>query len=232
MNRLTLTLTFALATTALACGSDDTNLIGAGGGAEGGADEGGASMGGAAEGGSGGMIGEGGMGGSPTGSPTGTPTGSGGSDLPCAPTGPWESGWETLESDFIALVNQRRQAGGTCGNQTFGPMDAVTLDTTLRDVARAHVQDMGTGDYFAWTAPNGGSWLSQPSACAYAGTPVGGGITVGHADAQAAFDALIGDQTVCEQVHATATSIGVGHYFSETASFGHYWNFIMGNDGT
>jgi uncharacterized protein YkwD len=187
-----------------ACGSDDSSLTGAGGSAAGGGNVGGAG-------------GVGGVGGAATGTPTGTPAGTpagtatGSTEgLPCAPAAVWEMAWETLETNLIDLVNQRRQMGGTCGSQTFGSLPTLAVDPLLRDVARAHAEHMSVEDYVGFSAPDGGNWLSQVGACG--GTFVAGASTKGQTTAQAMFDAIIQDEPTCQGLHGPGTVIGVGHH--------------------
>ena len=204
---------------ALACEPADGDLLGSGG--AGGSGHGGASQGG---------MGAGGDGGS-TSSTSSTTSGSGGhtsSDLPCAPTASWEAAWTTFEDELIDAINARREAGGQCGSQTMPPTNALTLSTTLRDIARAHAEDMSVNDYIGYSSPDG-EWLMQPEACGFGGPAAAQNIGNGHTSASAALDALVGYEATCLNLHVAANVVGVGYYADPNATYPSYWAVYLGN---
>ncbi len=188
----------------------------------------GASGGGVAQGGDGGTGGDGGMGGD--GGTGGDGAGGASMDaLPCAPTTAWEAAWETLEDDFVALVNARRAAGGTCGGVAMPPRGAVAVHPGLRDVARAHAEHMAVHGYLGFDAPNGADWTLQPERCVL-GAPHGGqSLAAGQTTAQALFDGLVAAEGTCVELHAAGDSIGVGHHAEPSATLATRWVFYIGH---
>lgn len=75
--------------------------------------------------------------------------------LDCTNDATWPTGWREFEDMVIALVNQRRAAGATCGTTYHPPVGALAFDPLIRIAARCHSLDMATRDYFAHLSPEG-----------------------------------------------------------------------------
>lgn len=154
----TLSYLFACAL-AWACSADiDDDASGTGGEAD--PPSSGASGGGEAVPGSGGTnpgSGGDGTGNMETGGTGGQP-GSGGLDgggddvpdsLSCADVADWPADWVAREEEILALVNQYRAAGATCGGNARPPAEPLTMDPVLRCAARLHSMDMAERDFFS-----------------------------------------------------------------------------------
>jgi uncharacterized protein YkwD len=132
---------------------------GTGGTAEGGTP----STGGAATGGTAGGMATGGTAGS-AGSAGGSAgasgsASSGSDDVPdtpeCAAAADWPAEWVAWEEQVLALVNQERAEGNTCGGAYYGPAAALVMNPILRCSARLHSLDMLQRDFFSHTNPDG-----------------------------------------------------------------------------
>lgn len=225
MIRTTLTMLAIVGLGIPACGSESDLPLGTGGSGD--SPQGGGGIGGQGGTVAGGTGSTGGSGGTATGTASGTPTGGG---EECGPIGVWDPAWEAIENELIDLINARRLAGGTCGNQTMPPTNEVALNGLLRSVARAHAEDMGTKDYIAFTSPDGVDWFMQPAACGFGSFPTAQEITAGQTTAQMAFDAVVGaSDTNCTNLHAPADFIGVAYYESAASQNGTHWSLYLGS---
>ncbi len=77
------------------------------------------------------------------------------------------------EIEVVALVNQRRAAGATCGGTTYGPAPALVVNAALRAAARAHSEDMATYNYFSHTSYDGRTFSQRMSTAGYRAPPRG-----------------------------------------------------------
>ena len=81
---------------------------------------------------------------------------------------------DAFEGEVIALVNQHRAAGASCGGNPYPAVDPLSLDTNLRAAARAHSADMGTNGYFSHTSQDGTTFSQRIWNLGYSGGfPVG-----------------------------------------------------------
>ncbi|HSC87747.1 MAG TPA: CAP domain-containing protein, partial [Polyangiaceae bacterium] len=124
-----------------------------GGASSGGAGYGGAASGGAASGGqsSGGTNGTGGT------SPAEPEVPD---NAACAAVSDWPSARSEEEEQVLALVNQRRASGASCGGTAMPAVAPLTMDPYLRCAARLHSLDMAQRDYFSHA-----TWNESATTC-------------------------------------------------------------------
>lgn len=60
-----------------------------------------------------------------------------------------------LRERVLALVNQARTRGHTCGREYFGPTDPLSTSGPLQSAATAHARDMARHGYFEHRARDG-----------------------------------------------------------------------------
>jgi uncharacterized protein YkwD len=94
--------------------------------------------------------------GSTTDSNDGDPVG----DVPdtphCQPVADWDPSWAKLEEDALALVNQHRAQGASCGGAgSFGSAPPLIMEPRLRCAARRHAKDMHERNFFDHVNPSG-----------------------------------------------------------------------------
>lgn len=125
---------------------------------------------------------------------------------------------------MMTLVNQLRAAGATCGGTAYPPVPAVTLDTRLRDSARAHALDMGQNGYFAHNSQDGRTPFQRMADAGYSGAPVSENIAAGNGTAQATFSQWVGSAGHCaNMMSANANELGVGYANVGGSPYTHYW---------
>lgn len=127
-----------------------------------------------------------GGGGSDAGSaPVTTPTTPTAPTAPTTPTQPTAGTRLTcnltnFQSDMLAAVNARRQAGATCGaNGNFPPAPALTWNAQLTQAAAAHSDDMVAGNFFSHTGSNGSTLGTRATAAGYSWNALGENIAAG-----------------------------------------------------
>ena len=74
---------------------------------------------------------------------------------PPAPNPPAPNPGGGVERDILALVNNVRRSGYTCGSRRFAPTSPLTLDTRLNRAARKHSEDMRAAKNMSHTTPQG-----------------------------------------------------------------------------
>lgn len=149
----------------------------------------------------------------PTPSPAPPPT-------PSAPAG----NVTALENEVVALVNQQRAQGASCGLRgTMPPVGPVTIHETLRRVARAHSEDMQTRRFFAHINPDGLAPADRIRNAGYNASGSGENIAVGTPTARSVMDMWMQSPDHCFNImFAQWTRIGVGF-----APPSNYWTQIF-----
>jgi len=125
----------------------------------------------------------------------------------------------------LALVNQTRAAGTTCTGVAMPPVSALTMSSVLRQVARAHAEDMATNDFFAHKNLSGQSPADRVTAAGYDWSAVGENIAGGKSTAEETMQQwLTSTEGHCENIMSDKyTEIGVGYAYSETHQYKYLW---------
>ncbi len=111
-----------------------------------------------------------------------------------------------LEQQMVDLVNQERTSRG---------LNALRVDTTLKDMARAHSLDMIQRRYFSHYTPEGGSVADRADAAGLAYRIVGENLALAP-DLASAHDGLMQSQGHRENIlRPDYTRIGIGIYREE-----------------
>ena len=79
------------------------------------------------------------------------------SSTACAAVADWPNDQAAKEEEVLALVNQHRSDGATCGGQGKPTVPPLTMDPYLRCAARLHSRDMADRDFFSHATWNGSS---------------------------------------------------------------------------
>ena len=131
---------------------------------------------------------------------------------------------------MLAIVNQRRASGATCGGTAYPPVPALALNTALRDAARGHSADMAANNYFSHTSLNGATFAQRIFQAGYSGAyPIGENIAAGQSSPQAAVDAWMQSTGHCQSIMNSAFRvIGIGYAFTSSSTYRHYWTQNFG----
>lgn len=133
------------------------------------------------------------------------------------------SGGPGLECEVLALVNQMRAAGATCGGKSMPPAPALEMHATLRQVARSHAEDMAKNDYFSHTSLDGRSPFERMKDAGYQYSSAAENIAAGSATADAVMAQWTSSGLHCENIMTGGFQhIGVG-YAPSTGKYAHVW---------
>lgn len=136
----------------------------------------------------------------------------------------WTATWAQFEADVLTKVNQKRAAGAVCGGVTKAKVAALTLDTKLRCAARKHSKDMGVKNFFSHTGSNGSAFSQRITSASYVWTGAGENIAAGQTTPTAVVDSWMKSTGHCNNImNGTFKHLGVGYYYSSTATYKHYW---------
>jgi uncharacterized protein YkwD len=147
--------------------------------------------------------------------------GSGGADPSCASPG---TPGEALECEILALVNQTRAQGATCGGQAMPAVGPLEMHPILRGTARAHAEDMAAKNYFSHDSQDGRSPFDRMQQAGYQFTAAGENIAAGSSTAQATMGQWMGSDGHCKNIlGGQYVHIGVGYAYNDAHDFGHLW---------
>ncbi len=149
--------------------------------------------------------------------------------LECTADGSWPANWAALEEQALAIVNQQRASGASCGGDAYRPAQALSMNSELREAARCHSLDMATQNYFAHESLDGRSPWGRIAAAGYRGSPAGENIAAGYPDARAVVNGLMGSPGHCRNImQASSNEVGIGFANSSTGAYHSYWTQDFG----
>lgn len=136
-------------------------------------------------------------------------------------------GASSAEAAVFVLTNQARAVARTCGGKAMPAVPALTWNSTLAGVARAHSADMATHGYFAHNSQDGTDPGTRITRAGYRWSSWAENIAAGYptpADVVAGWLASPGH---CENImSASVTELGVG--YATGGSYGTYWTQDFG----
>ena len=89
----------------------------------------------------------------------------------------------------LAVINQRRAAGATCGSRgSFASAAPLRWNPLLAQASAAHSTDMAAMDYFSHTSLDGRSMSDRVNATGYAWASLGENIAAGYPDIDSVID--------------------------------------------
>lgn len=141
----------------------------------------------------------------------------------------WLDPWEAEEAEVVALVNEVRATGTSCGsNGDFAPAGPLTVSPHLTCAARAHSQDMSERGFFNHVNPDGEGPSDRIDETGYAWTAVGENIAGGPMTAADAVNGWLASDDHCANLmNPTYTEIGVGLY-EGAGQYTFYWTQTFG----
>lgn len=141
----------------------------------------------------------------------------------------WPLAWSNFESEVLALVNQRRAAGATCGGVSKPAVAALTLDTRLRCAARKHSMDMGVNNFFSHTGSNGSTPWQRMSSAGYTYRYAGENVAAGYSTPAAVVSGWMASTGHCNNIMSpNFKHLGVGYYYESGSTYRHYWTQDFG----
>jgi uncharacterized protein YkwD len=138
-------------------------------------------------------------------------------------------GNSAFENEVVTLVNSRRAAGAVCGSTSYGPTGALVMNSSLRNAARGHSQDMAVNNYFSHTSLDGRTFDQRIHNAGYFGSPLGENIAAGQSSPTSVMNSWMNSPGHCSNIMNPAfRSIGVGYAYDADATYRHYWTMTLG----
>jgi len=136
---------------------------------------------------------------------------------------------DPFEDQLLALINQQRGVGATCGSASFGPVPALWFDLNLQAAARLHSQDMAINHFFSHTSLDGRTFTQRIRNAGYAFSPLAENIAEGYTTPQMVFDGWMSSPGHCTNIMSSAyLAVGIGYAVSPGGSTGPYWTADFG----
>lgn len=127
----------------------------------------------------------------------------------------WSSELEAFEDEVLALVNQVRAQGTSCGGTSMPAVPSLQSNDALRCASRLHSVDMVERDFFDHVNPDGEEPWDRFEAVGYAWSTAGENIAAGYPDAASVMEGWLTSPGHCLNImSADFTEIGVGVYES------------------
>ncbi|HKU42400.1 MAG TPA: CAP domain-containing protein [Polyangiales bacterium] len=149
--------------------------------------------------------------------------------IDCRNPATWPSAWTQFEDQVLALTNQRRAAGATCGTTVYPACAALVANTKLREAARCHSLDMATQNYFSHTGLDGSNPGARIAAAGYSATAWGENIAAGYGTPESVVNGWMTSEGHCRNIlNCRLLQLGVGYGFDTDSSYDHYWTQDFG----
>jgi uncharacterized protein YkwD len=136
----------------------------------------------------------------------------------------WDEALAATEEQVLALVNDVRQTGTTCGGVAAPPTHPLEMNGALRCAARVHALDMGIRGYFDHTNPEGEDPFVRMGHAGYDYVAAGENIAGGQLDPAMVMQGWIESPGHCHNIMSPDfLDLGVGHATVDGSPFVHYW---------
>ncbi len=168
------------------------------------------------------------------GSDSADPSGGGDDSIPsndyCNPVSSWDSGMTEFEEEVLLLVNGARANGASCGGQSFGAADPLTMNGALRCAARVHSKDMAERNFFDHTNPDGEDPFTRMERAGYSYSTAGENIAAGQTSPTQVMQGWMDSPGHCSNImNPSFTEIGVGAFEAEGAQYPFLWTQTFGS---
>jgi uncharacterized protein YkwD len=154
----------------------------------------------------------------------------GGGTGPVLDPSDWPEAWAAEEDEVLRLVNVNRTLGAMCADEPMGGgLPPLQMDDTLREVARAHSQDMAVRGFFDHVNPSGEDPFDRVAAAGFTGAePWAENIAAGAPTAAVVVDGWMDSPGHCLNIMEPAFGvIGVGLYGGDASDYGTYWTQVF-----
>jgi uncharacterized protein YkwD len=135
-----------------------------------------------------------------------------------------------FEADALAIVNQYRTAGASCGARgTFAPAAALTLNAKLTSAAYGHSRDMADNNYFSHDSLDGRSMVDRVNAAGYAWSTIGENIAAGYSSVQSVVEGWMASDGHCANLmNPRFTEFGLACARNSASTYRIYWTQDLG----
>ena len=148
----------------------------------------------------------------------------------CTVPASWPTAWVTFEEQALALINERRAAGATCGTTVMPAVAPIVMEAQLRQAARCHSLDMGAHAYFDHNSQDGRSPWDRIAQAGYTNAAwQGENIAAGYATPTAAVTGWMNSPGHCTNImSANFKDTGMGYAQVSGSPYGSYWTEDFG----
>jgi uncharacterized protein YkwD len=149
---------------------------------------------------------------------------------PAPPPPPPPDTATVFEDTVLALVNQRRAVGATCGGTAYASAPALYMHPRLRVAARGHSQDMAAQNYVSHTSLDGRTFDQRIRDAGYTGAfPLGENIAGGPSTPDAVVSGWMASPGHCANIMSPGyRALGVGYAHNPASTYRHYWTQSFG----
>ncbi|MDT3719963.1 CAP domain-containing protein [Pseudomonas oryzihabitans] len=137
--------------------------------------------------------------------------------------------WQTAGKAVLAEVNRARAQGRTCGTRRFAATAPLRWNLALANAALAHSQDMASRNYFAHSAPGGGSVAERVAKQGYGWTGIGENIAAGAGSVSQAMQGWLASPGHCANLmNPEFTEMGAAYALNPRSTHSLYWTQVFG----
>lgn len=137
--------------------------------------------------------------------------------------------WTQIEDSTLALINERRAAGATCGDTWYPPVGPLALQQQIRAAAREHSADMAEHGYFSHIDLEGNAPMDRMLEAGFSGMAFGENIAAGQPTPAVVVDAWMNSPGHCENIMSPLFTLsGVGYVAAPTSVYRHFWTQNFG----
>jgi len=137
--------------------------------------------------------------------------------------------WQAAGKAVLAEVNRARAQGRTCGTRRFAATTPLRWNPALANAALAHSQDMASRDFFAHTAPGGGSLAERVAKQGYGWSRIGENIAAGAGSVSQAMQGWLASPGHCANLmNPEFTELGAAYALNPRSTHSLYWTQVFG----
>jgi uncharacterized protein YkwD len=136
---------------------------------------------------------------------------------------------KSFEDQILALANQLRASGRTCGTTAHPPVPALKWQAQTQQAAEAQARYLQQNNLFTHAGPNGSTVGDRLTATGYAWSTVGENIAAGQIGIEALMDAWIRSPGHCANLmNAAFVDIGVALVPGASPNtYRTYWGMVL-----
>ena len=134
-----------------------------------------------------------------------------------------------IDQQVLRLVNRERSLGRRCGNRYFAPVHSLHLSSILRQVAKAHSEEMARYSYLAHQGRNGSTPAQRARAGGYPTQGVvGENIASGPTTANEVVSGWLASPGHCENImDGRFVEMGLAYAVNLTSQADIYWTQLL-----
>ena len=134
-----------------------------------------------------------------------------------------------FQTEVMALINQARAAGRTCGNTMLPAVAPLVWNSKLFNASAGHSADMANNNYFSHTSQNGRTFGQRLAAAGYSGSRLGENIAAGQNSVASVMASWMSSAGHCSNImNGNFTEVGMACVANPSANYRNYWTMDLG----